>query len=110
MEIKKILGDFNYTMNKMDRDAGNKTQRLYRCGSNYVLSNFIVDNGLEDLLRREFTHHNRSSGSRSMIDRIYTDTKIDNSTKINHIMVSFTDHYHGISLDRLPSKTKIGKD
>ena len=24
-------------------------------------------------------------------------------------MVSFTDHYHAISIDRLPSKTKIGK-
>ena len=28
---------------------------------------------------------------------------------INHIMVSFTDHYNAISIDRLPSKTKIGK-
>ena len=25
-------------------------------------------------------------------------------------MVSFTDHYNAISIDRLPSKTKIGKD
>ena len=33
-----------------------------------------------------------------------------NNTKINHIMVSFTDHYNGISIDRLPSKAKIGKD
>ena len=41
---------------------------------------------------------------------IYTDIKIANSTKINHIMVSFTDHYNAISIDRLPSKTKIGKD
>ena len=36
--------------------------------------------------------------------------KIANNTKINHIMVSFTDHYNVISIDRLPSKTKIGKD
>ena len=25
-------------------------------------------------------------------------------------MVSFTNHYNAISIDRLPSKTKIGKD
>ena len=32
------------------------------------------------------------------------------NTKINHIMVSFTDHYNAIFIDRFPSKTKIGKD
>ena len=30
--------------------------------------------------------------------------KITKNTKINHIMVSFTDHYNAISIDRLPSK------
>ena len=50
---KIILGDFNNTMDKMDRDGGNKTQKLYRCRSNYVLSKLIVDNGLEDLWRSE---------------------------------------------------------
>ena len=46
---KKLLGDFNCTMDKTDRDGGNKTQRLYRCRSNYSLSKLIVDNGLKDL-------------------------------------------------------------
>ena len=41
---------------------------------------------------------------------VYTDIKIANDTKSNRKMVSFTDHYNGISIDRLPSKTKIGKD
>ena len=40
---KIILGDFTCTMDEMDRYGGNKTQRLYRCCSNYVL---VVDNGL----------------------------------------------------------------
>ena len=44
-----IFRDFNYTMDKMDRDTGKKTKRLYRCGSNYALSNLTVDNWLEDL-------------------------------------------------------------
>ena len=42
-ENRKILGNSNCTMDKMDSYGGNKTQRLYRCCSNYVL---IVDNGL----------------------------------------------------------------
>ena len=36
-------------MDKMDRDRRNKMQRLYKCGSNYVLPKVTVDNGLEDL-------------------------------------------------------------
>ena len=52
-ENKKILGDFNCTIDKMHRDGENKTQRLYRCCSNYSLSKLIMDNGLENLWRRE---------------------------------------------------------
>ena len=65
-ENKIILGGLNCTMDKIDRDGENKTQRLYRCCSNYALSKLIVDNGLEDLWRREnpdspeFTCYDRS--------------------------------------------------
>ena len=95
-ENKIILGDFNCTMDKMDRDGENKTQRLYKCCSNYSLSKLIVYNELEDLWRREnpdspeFTRYNRSFDR--VIDRVYTDIKIANNTRINHIMVSFADH------------------
>ena len=81
MQIKKdgkenniILGDFNCTMDKMERDGRNKT--LYRCRFNYALSKLIVDTGLEDLWRREnpdsseFTCYDRSSGTTSRIDRV----------------------------------------
>ena len=40
---------------------------------------------------------------------VYTDVKIANNIKINHIMLSFNDHCNAISIDRLPSKIKIGK-
>ena len=36
--------------------------------------------------------------------------KVAKNTKINHIMVSCTDHYNAIYIDRFPSKTKTGKD
>ena len=48
-----MLGVLNCTMDKIDRDGENKIQRLYRCCSNYALSKLIVDNGLENLWRRE---------------------------------------------------------
>ena len=113
---KIILREFNCTMDKMVNDGGNKTQRLYRCGSNYALLKNIVDNELENLWRRgnpdssDFIHYDRPSGTRSRINRIYTDIQIVNNTKVNHIMESFADHYNAISLDRHSSKTKIGKD
>ena len=52
-ENKIMLGVLNCTMDKIDRDSKNKTQGLYRCCSNFALSKLIVDNGLEDLWRRE---------------------------------------------------------
>ena len=61
-----MLGDLNCTMDKTDKGAENKTQRFYRCCSNYALSKVILDNGLEDIWRREnpdspeFTCHDRS--------------------------------------------------
>ena len=52
-ENKIMVGVLSCTMNKIDRVSENKTQRLYRCCSNYALPKLIVDNELEDLLRRE---------------------------------------------------------
>ena len=54
--INLILGDFHCTIDKIDRYGRNKTQRLHRCSSNYALSKFIVDNGLEDLWGKENPH------------------------------------------------------
>ena len=59
----------------MDRHGENKTQRIYRCGSNNDLSKLIVDNRL-DPDSPDFTHYDRSSGTRSRIERVYTDIKL----------------------------------
>ena len=73
MKKKKILGGFNCTKDKMDREGENKTQRLYRCCSNHALSKLIVNYGLEDLWRMEnpdspeFTYYNRSFGKAGSI-------------------------------------------
>ena len=79
-------------------------------------SKLIMDSGLEDLWRREnpetseFTRYDRSSGTRSRIDRVYTDKKIANNTKITHNMISFSDHYNALIINRFSSKPKLGKD
>ena len=92
-------------MDRMDRDDGNKTQIIYKFHSNYVLSKLIVDNRLEEWRREnpdssEFTHYDTSSGTRSRIDRVYADIKFASNTKINHIMVYFTEHYNSICINR----------
>ena len=61
-----MLGDLNCTIDKIDRNGENKTQRLYRGCSSYAVSKVIMDNKLEDLWRREnpdspeFTCYDRS--------------------------------------------------
>ena len=65
----------------------------------------MVDNGLDDLWRMgnpdysEFTNYYRSSGTRSRIERVYTDIKIAYSTNINNTMVSVTHHFNAIFLE-----------
>ena len=89
------MGDFNCTLDKMDRNEGNKTYKRYKCHSTFALSKIVLENGLVDLWRREnpdtseFTRYDRSSGTRSRIDRAYTDIKIANNTRIDHKMIFF---------------------
>ena len=77
-----------------------------------------MNNGLEDLWRREnpdspyFTCYDRSFAK----DPRYTGSILISILiqKLRAIpglitVVSFTDHYNTISIDTLPSKTKIGK-
>ena len=104
-ENKIILRDFHCTMDRMDRDDGNKTQIIYKFHSNYILSKLIVDNMLEECRREnldssDFTHYDTSSGTRSRIDRVYADIKFASNTKINHLMVYFTEHYNSICINR----------
>ena len=104
---KIMLGEFNFTMDKMGRCGGNKSQIPYRSCSNYGLSRVIVDNGFEDLWKREnpdsaeFTHYNGVILQRFRIDRIYTDIKIVKNSKNNQIMA--------LILTDFPRKLKFEK-
>lgn len=48
--------------------------------------------------------------SRSVTNRVFTDIKFNNNTKIDHTMISVLHHCNVISIDRVQSKTKIAKD
>ena len=82
--------------------------RLYKCRFNYILSKLVVD-----LWRRknpdslEFPCYYRSSGTSSRIDTVYTDVRITGNIKINHIKVSFTEHYN--TMTDSPQKQKLEK-
>ena len=111
-ENKIMLGYLNCTMFKIDRNDENKTQRLYRCCSNYTLSKLIMDNGFDDLWRKErlgSPPYTKGSLPRILDRQVLYWYKIANNTKIDYLMVSFTNRYNAISIDRLPWKTKIGK-
>ena len=62
------LRDFNFTMDKMDKDGENKTQRVYRCCSNYALSKSSWVMGLRIFVEGknpdslQFTRYDRSFG------------------------------------------------
>ena len=74
--------------------------RWYTCNSTFSLSKIIMENGLDDLWGREnpdaseFNCYDRSSGTRSRIDRAYTAIKIANNTKIKYKMILFFEHYN----------------
>ena len=79
-ENKIMLGGLICTMDEIDTDGENKTQRVYRCCSSNGLSKLIVHNGLEDPWRRENQISLSSSATidpmpRFNIDRVYADTK-----------------------------------
>ena len=59
---------------------------------------------------QNFTRYNGSSSLRCRIDRVYHHVNIANNTKINHIIISLTDRCTDISIDKLPLKTKTGKN
>ena len=98
-------------MDKMDGDGGNKTQRLTDAilvmpcqNSLWIMGLRIYGEG-----RIQIPLSSPASIDPLAQGRVYTDVKIANNTKINHIMVCFTDHYNAISIDRLHQKLKLEK-
>ena len=114
-ENKIIFGDFQCTMDKMERNDENKADFRYAVSimpwqnSLWIMNSMIYGEGRTQIpLSSPVTIDLLAQDTR--VDRIYTDIKAASNTKINHIVVSFTDHYNAIFIDRFSSQTKIGKD
>ena len=45
--------------------------------------------------------------TRSVTNRVYADIKITHDTKINYIMISFSDHCNAISIESFPENPKL---
>ena len=93
-ENKIILGDFNCTMDKMDRYGGNKTQNFIDAipimSPLWILAWESMEKGKLRIPWVSQVWQVFCQGAR--IYRVYTDAKIPGNTQSNHIMVSFTDH------------------
>ena len=84
---KIMLGDLNFTIDKIDRDDENKTQRLYRCCSNHALykSSWIMSLRIYGEGRTQIPLSSPATIGplpRISIDRVYTDIKLPSKTKI----------------------------
>ena len=70
------------------------------------MSKLIADNGLEYIGRRkntdssEFIGYGRFSGINFRIDWVYTDIRNASNVKTDQLVVSFTEHYNAVSVDR----------
>ena len=101
----KMLGDFNCTIDKMERDGRNKT--LYRCRCNYSLSNLIAITDWrifgEGRTQIPLTSSTTIDLLAQDLDRVYTDMKIASNTKIPIILMRFllTDSSQKLKLEKI---------
>ena len=100
-----MLGDFNCTIDKMERDGRNKT--LYRCRCKYSLSNLIAITDWrifgEGRIQIPLTSSTTIDLLAQDLDRVYTDMKIASNTKIPIILMRFllTDSPQKLKLEKI---------
>ena len=104
-----LLGDFNTTLTPLDRSSGElgegKSELESLIQKFDLEDNWRIKNPSEEL----YTHYHGRTNTYSRIDRAYTSTKLRMSTKIKHILNSFSDHYHAIHVQRKNQDIKRGK-
>ena len=101
-ENKIILGNFNCTMERDDRNKTLYVISIVSCQN----SSWIMD-WRENPDFSEFIRYNRSSGTTSTLDRVYTDIKMVSNTKINHIiLLLLTDALQKLKLENIGGTLK----
>ena len=105
-----LLGDFNITINRKDRQTSTQN-----CNSKNELLKLITDQDLEDQWRLEhhdkeiYTHYHAASKTQARLDRAYTSVHIRQNISITHDMISLLDHYNAVCLERKTNNFKRGK-
>ena len=105
-----LLGDFNSTLNALDRS----TNEIGK-GAKSELENLIQQFDLEDHRRIQipneklYTHYHGRTDTYARIDRAYTDTRLRPNMTMKHVVNSFSDHYHAGFLEKKNQNLKIGK-
>lgn len=105
-----LLGDFNTTLNVLDRSTNEIGKE-----AKSELENLILQFDLEDHWRLQnpneklYTHYHGRTGTSARIDRAYTNIRLRPNINIKHVLNSFSDHYHAVLLEKKNHDLKIGK-
>ena len=107
-----LFGDFNTTLEKLDRSS-KTTQK--DCPSHTSLRQLINKFNLEDVWRKKnpktecYTHYHAATNTSSRIDRVYTTDFINGLIEVKHEINSFSDHYNFITLKRKTKQVEKNK-
>ena len=104
-----LLGDFNTTLTRIDRSSGElgegKTELEHLIQKFDLEDSWRLQNPKEEL----YTHYHGRTNTYSRIDRAYTKTKLRTNIKIDHVLNSFSDHFHAVLVERKNEQLKRGK-
>ena len=106
-----LLGDFNTTLNKLDRTSGENFDTDVQKELQGILSEFDLEDHwrLQNPKERVYTHYHGRTDTYARLDRAYTTTKIRTDIHITHNINSFSDHYHSVILKRSNKDLERGK-
>ena len=104
-----LLGDFNTTLTRIDRSSGElgegKTELEHLIQKFDLEDSWRLQNPKEEL----YTHYHGRTNTYSRIDRAYTKTQLRTNIKMNHVLNSFSDHFHAVLVERKNTQLKRGK-
>ena len=105
-----LLGEFNSTLNALDRSTGDLGKE-----AKSELENLLQQFDLEDHRRLQnpneklYTHYHGRTDTYARIDRAYTSTKLRTHIKIKQVTNSFSDHFHAVFLQKNNDSLNRGK-
>ena len=105
-----ILGDFNSTLNTLDRST-NEIGKEAKSELEALIQQFDLEDHwrLQNPNEKLYTHYHGRTDTFARIDRAYTDVRLRPNIKIKHVINSFSDHYNAVLLEKRNHNLKIGR-